>query len=193
MLRRERLIVGLISLDCPNCGGHVQIDEDIDVCFCMYCGQQLLLKNRQVIIVRDEAKLRELELQEEERKRQEEQAKAKLAAEIAKQKLEEEKHRQQVREWLRLLIVTPLCGIILPIIIVWLFKLFGGQNVLFVILIIVLFLIVFVVLPILIITKLPKRWTEKWTDSQLTVVRIVGSILVIVIFYNLFIWLLQSV
>ncbi len=181
--------MGLISLDCPNCGGHVQIDEDVDVCFCMYCGQQLLLKNRQVVIIRDEAKLRELELQEEERKRQEEQAKAKRAAEIAKQKLEEEKHRRQVRDWVYLLIGTPICGIILIKILGMHRELIDSSDI-YSGIGIVLFFIIVVVLPILIITRLPKRWTEKWTNSQLTVVRIAGSMLSVIVFFKLFEWLI---
>ena len=183
--------MGFISLDCPNCGGHVQIDEDVDVCFCMYCGQQLLLKNRQVVIIRDEAKLRELELQEEERKRQEERVKAKQAAEIAKQKLEEEKHRQQVRDWLWLLIGTPLCGLLLTIILGMHGELIGASD-LYSGIGSALALIIFVVLPILVITRLPKRWTEKWTNSQLKVVRIAGSILSIIVFIRLIVWFYEK-
>lgn len=69
--------MNLKQIECPACGGTVSIPEDQDTCFCTYCGRQLAIEGRLIMIVKqtqvieDKAKLRELELQEQERLRQE--------------------------------------------------------------------------------------------------------------------------
>ena len=71
----------LKKLECPYCGGSVSIDKNLDSCFCPYCGRQfsvddevqrIEIKKSETVSYRDEAKLRELELKEQARERQEE-------------------------------------------------------------------------------------------------------------------------
>ena len=59
----------LTKVECPFCGGYVVVD-DRDTCFCSYCGRQLSVKGRNIskqtiektITIRDEAKIKEIEL-----------------------------------------------------------------------------------------------------------------------------------
>ena len=53
-----------ISLNCPNCGGELEVDSDKEFCFCLHCGNKILLDNGKretVHRIIDEAKLKELE------------------------------------------------------------------------------------------------------------------------------------
>ncbi|MBR3044451.1 MAG: threonine/serine exporter family protein [Oscillospiraceae bacterium] len=72
----------LKSLNCPNCGASVQIPEGKNLFFCTYCGSQIQIDDGKITIdlnaninlnhqYSDVARLKELELQEQERKRQE--------------------------------------------------------------------------------------------------------------------------
>lgn len=64
----------IIDIKCPKCGGELHIGEGRKDCFCEYCGSHLYFddENRTVTrIIRDEAKLKELEIEEESRKKKE--------------------------------------------------------------------------------------------------------------------------
>ena len=78
----------LKSLNCPNCGGAVNIPEGVSRFFCTYCGSQIQIDDGKIIIdlnaninaninlnqqyrYTDVARLKELELQEKERERRE--------------------------------------------------------------------------------------------------------------------------
>ena len=66
----------IIKLECPGCGAIFNSNSDNDQCICEYCGTKILLHNedKKEFVFRDVAKLRELELREEQRKRDEEAA-----------------------------------------------------------------------------------------------------------------------
>ena len=66
--------MNLKNLECPGCGASIENTGE-GTYFCPYCGRKILLhdENRKVIVYRDEAKMRELELQEKARVRQEQQ------------------------------------------------------------------------------------------------------------------------
>ena len=62
----------LTTLKCPNCSGNIHLDTMADTCFCPYCGAQIHIDDeiqRVEVSYRDEAKIRELEYEEAERKR----------------------------------------------------------------------------------------------------------------------------
>ncbi len=62
----------LTTLKCPNCSGNIQLDHASDTCFCPYCGAQISIDDETIrveITYKDEAKIRELEYEEAERKR----------------------------------------------------------------------------------------------------------------------------
>lgn len=64
----------IIDIKCPKCGGELHIGEGRKDCFCEYCGSHLYFddENRTFTrIIRDEAKLKELEIEEENRKKSE--------------------------------------------------------------------------------------------------------------------------
>lgn len=64
----------IIDIKCPKCGGELHIGEGRKDCFCEYCGSHLYFddENRTFTrIIRDEAKLKELEIEEENRKKKE--------------------------------------------------------------------------------------------------------------------------
>ena len=57
----------IIPVECPKCGASFEIDEGRKTCFCQYCGTKIAIDdgiNRTVNtnIIRDEAKIKELEL-----------------------------------------------------------------------------------------------------------------------------------
>ena len=64
----------IIDIKCPKCGRELHIGEGRKDCFCEYCGSHLYFddENRTFTrIIRDEAKLKELEIEEENRKKKE--------------------------------------------------------------------------------------------------------------------------
>jgi hypothetical protein len=110
-----RDITTLKQIECPACGGTIQVPEDQDTCFCTYCGRQLAVEGRMVMIVKqtmvieDKARLRELELQEEARIRNE----ARLAE---MQKEAEEVARKQKKRrtaWWLMLLLSPFLQFVL--------------------------------------------------------------------------------
>ena len=64
----------LRKMECPGCGAEIRLSSGNDYCICEYCGTQIAVhnENRREYVYRDVAKLRELELREEQRKRDEE-------------------------------------------------------------------------------------------------------------------------
>ena len=64
------------KMECPGCGADLRIDSDASYCICEYCGTQIAVhnENRREFVYRDVARLKELELREEQRKRDEEAA-----------------------------------------------------------------------------------------------------------------------
>lgn len=59
----------IIPVECPKCGAGFDIEEGRKTCFCQYCGTKIAVDdgiNRTVntSIIRDEAKIKELELRE---------------------------------------------------------------------------------------------------------------------------------
>ncbi len=59
----------LIKLTCDKCGASLNIDPDNRIAFCPYCGAKLLINDESIRIV-DEARLREISLEEERQRRQ---------------------------------------------------------------------------------------------------------------------------
>ena len=58
----------VVDIKCPGCGAELHISGDRTECFCEYCGSKILLDDeavKNVTVIRDEAKLRELQLEEE--------------------------------------------------------------------------------------------------------------------------------
>ena len=64
------------KMECPGCGADIRPDPDASYCICEYCGTQIAVhnENRREFIYRDVARIKELELREEQRKRDEEAA-----------------------------------------------------------------------------------------------------------------------
>lgn len=57
----------LVALRCPKCNGELEVHEGQKRTFCKYCGSQILLDDgNRIINVIDEARLREIKLQNEE-------------------------------------------------------------------------------------------------------------------------------
>ena len=58
----------IIDIKCPKCGGELHISEGRKDCFCEYCGSHLLLDELNSVtniqVFRDEARLKELEMEE---------------------------------------------------------------------------------------------------------------------------------
>ena len=92
----------LKQIECPACGGMVTIDDSQDTCFCSYCGRQISVGERKTVVIRDEARLRELELHEAQRLRNEQ------LAEAQKQQQEEKAHALKIARirWVLAIIVS---------------------------------------------------------------------------------------
>lgn len=61
----------VITLKCPNCDADLEVSADRDDLYCSYCGTHILLEDENkkpetvtVHVIRDEARLKELELEE---------------------------------------------------------------------------------------------------------------------------------
>ena len=64
----------IIEIRCPHCGGELHIGEDRKECFCEYCGSHLMFDDgdRTIInVIRDEARLKEAEIESEKIKKKE--------------------------------------------------------------------------------------------------------------------------
>ena len=62
----------LITLECPNCHASLEVDGDMSVAYCQYCGTKLLLADESIKInatinhnIRDETKIQELKTKQE--------------------------------------------------------------------------------------------------------------------------------
>lgn len=55
----------LQTLECPNCGGSIHVEEGRSTCFCTYCGKQIAVDDGTVHIrYTDDARIREAEVNE---------------------------------------------------------------------------------------------------------------------------------
>ena len=96
----------MMEVKCPNCNGQLSIAEDRADCYCEYCGTHILIDDgvkRTINIIRDEAKLKELEEDREIRRLKEELARI----DIEKTKYETELYKHDnnpVFKWLRIIL-----------------------------------------------------------------------------------------
>lgn len=59
-----------INIKCPNCNAQLTVSEDRKELYCEYCGTKLIIEDevvKSVTIIRDEAKLKELAIEQEKR------------------------------------------------------------------------------------------------------------------------------
>ena len=85
----------VIDVKCPHCGGEIHIADNRKECFCEFCGSKLLIDDgiaRQEVIIRDEAKLKELEMEEESARKLEERL-------IEVRKLQAEAKKRKPLDW----------------------------------------------------------------------------------------------
>lgn len=56
-----------ILLKCPDCSQNLSVDEGRDFCFCQYCGAKVMVRNENEKIIRriDEAKLKQIEMEQQ--------------------------------------------------------------------------------------------------------------------------------
>lgn len=59
-------MVKLVSLKCPECGANINIESDRKECFCQYCGTKILIDDGNTTTTyRDEARIKEAEVKEQ--------------------------------------------------------------------------------------------------------------------------------
>jgi len=51
----------LKTLNCPNCNGHLEIEDGIDTFFCKYCGNKIVLDGQSDAAYQAKVKIKELE------------------------------------------------------------------------------------------------------------------------------------
>ncbi len=109
----------IYEMKCKNCGADLKVSEDRQFIFCEYCGTKNLIEGGTIrsevnhtgtVTYRDEAKLRELELKEAERIR------------------EEEKKKTTFRRWHRALLSGVMLMILVGIITVVLLGITNTEN-----------------------------------------------------------------
>lgn len=91
----------IIPVACPKCGASFEIEEGRSKCFCQYCGTQIVIDDgsRSITntqIIRDEAKIKELELRAKQLELEVEQSRAK--EEERKRQLEIEAENERARQ-----------------------------------------------------------------------------------------------
>ena len=94
------------NINCPNCGGNINLEKDVQRCFCPYCGSKVLIDDgvqRSEISYRDEAKILELQLQEQARLRAVEAERQRRIAE------EKEEKKQRLKFPVALLVFCIAC------------------------------------------------------------------------------------
>lgn len=95
----------IIDLKCPKCGGELHISEGRKDCFCEYCGSHLFLDEcnsvTNIQVFRDEAKLKELEMEE-----------ASLKAAEEKKRRKKEKIKKYIIMWAIWVTALLLCMIV---------------------------------------------------------------------------------
>lgn len=69
-----------VPMICPSCNASIEVDGTRDFVYCQYCGTKIFLdkeidRHEVVHIFRDEAKLKEIEIQEREKQKAEKEAK----------------------------------------------------------------------------------------------------------------------
>lgn len=62
--------MNLIQLKCPNCNADLEIEDELDTCFCKYCGTKIRMPETNRAMIRAKTKLKmadkKLELRKEE-------------------------------------------------------------------------------------------------------------------------------
>ena len=71
-----------VNIKCPNCGANLNIAEDRDQVYCEFCGSLAYSKIDSIHVVRDEAKIKELENELEKYKNEHKYDKVKLISTI---------------------------------------------------------------------------------------------------------------
>ncbi len=171
----------LKSLNCPNCGGSVNIPEGVSRFYCTYCGSQIQVDDGKITIdlnaninldhrYTDVARLKELELQEKEQKQKEE------------EKLQEKKKK---KEW----VLTLLIAIIVYALNVAIGLKFDNKigKIAKTIAIIVA-----IVVPIALIIMFPKDWRKKSNRQEKTgcatsIVKAFVALMIFMLYWVLFI------
>lgn len=100
------------NINCPNCGASVNLEKDVPRCFCPYCGTQIIVDDgvqRSEVVYRDEAKILELQLQEQVRLREEQERLRSVEAEEKRQEALKQKRQKRIK---RFIIVTAIFCII---------------------------------------------------------------------------------
>ncbi len=92
------------TINCPSCGANVNLEKDVPRCFCPYCGTQIIVDDgvqRSEVVYRDEAKILELQLQEQ----------ARLRAIKEEQRRQKEFKQKQQRKIIRFLVIVAVYAI----------------------------------------------------------------------------------
>lgn len=90
----------LFKLVCPACGADITLEKETNDCFCPYCGTKFkfddgIKRVEHTITYRDEARLKELELQEQEQRK----AEQRRLKEEKRKKAEEMRELKAKRRW----------------------------------------------------------------------------------------------
>lgn len=56
----------ITQIECPSCGANLYLEEDRATCFCSYCGKELSVGDRSVVIIHDAAKVKVAEVKQKE-------------------------------------------------------------------------------------------------------------------------------
>ena len=108
----------LKSLKCPNCGGSVEIEDGLDIFFCKYCGNKIILSDMSDAAYKAKAAAMQYRHEEKMQENEHKEAKAKWERqEIAKEKEEKSKNKFLIiffGVWIGLLVAIAFLGFGIP-------------------------------------------------------------------------------
>lgn len=113
--------IDMSILKCPQCGANLEVENDLDVCYCKYCGCRIIMHGRSDEAYKAEAKIKGMAHEEAMLDKQ-------IAFEKYKMDVEKEKDRTEMRRLKKISILAVMSWVMLAVFIVILSKIDIAKN-----------------------------------------------------------------
>ena len=95
----------LVALKCPGCNAGLEVEDDLDMCFCKYCGCKIILDGRSADVINAKVKMKNMDHKERLKDKEYEQERYRI-----KEKQKDRRHSDRV---LIGMLVGSMCCILL--------------------------------------------------------------------------------
>lgn len=113
--------IDMSILKCPQCGANLEVENDLDVCYCKYCGCRIIMHGRSDEAYKAEAKIKGMAHEETMLDKQ-------IAFEKYKMQAEKEKDRTEMRRLKKISILAVMSWVMLAVFIVISSKIDTAKN-----------------------------------------------------------------